>query len=77
MYKRQEERIKSLEEAIQLNKSLGANWSLAENYNNLGTQYFFLKEYKRALEELNSAFVLAPNLSRCVYETGCKPPETG
>lgn len=58
-----EERIKSLEEAIQLNKSLGANWSLAENYNNLGTQYFFLKEYKRALEELNSAFVLATNLS--------------
>ena len=58
-----EERIKSLEEAIQLNKSLGANWSLAENYNNLGTQYFFKKEYKRALEELNSAFVLATNLS--------------
>lgn len=57
-----EEKIEWLKEAIQINKSLGANWSLAENYNNLGTQYFYKKDYEKALEELNSAYVLATNL---------------
>lgn len=57
-----EEKIEWLKEAIQINKSLGANWSLAENYNNLGTQYFYKKDYEKALEELNSASVLATNL---------------
>lgn len=57
-----EEKIEWLKEAIQINKSLAANWSLAENYNNLGTQYFYKKDYEKALGELNSAYVLATNL---------------
>lgn len=58
-----EEKIRYLQEAIQINKSLGANWSLAENYNNLATQYFYRKDYSKALEWLQNAFILANNLS--------------
>ena len=42
---------------------MGANWSLAENYNNLATQYFNKRDYNKALEWLQNAFILANNLS--------------
>lgn len=58
-----DEKICYLEEAIQINKSLGASWSLAENYNNLATQYFYKRDYSKALEWLQNAFILANNLS--------------
>ena len=58
-----DEKIKWLEEAVQINRSLGANWSLAENYNNLATQYFNKRDYNKALEWLQNAFILANNLS--------------
>lgn len=50
-----QEKIAMLLEAIAINDSLGAVWSLGENYNNLGTQYFYAKQYPKALEALKSA----------------------
>ena len=35
-----QEKIVMLREAIAINDSLGTVWSLGENYNNLGTQYY-------------------------------------
>lgn len=49
------EKIAMLQEAIAINDSLGMGWSLGENYNNLGTQYFYAKEYDKALQALDSA----------------------
>lgn len=57
------EKIEMLHEAIAINDSLGAVWSLGENYNNLGTQYFYAKEYKKALEALNTAMVYARQIN--------------
>lgn len=53
------EKINWLYEAIAINDSLGAVWSLGENYNNLGTQYFYAKAYKKALAALDSAMQYA------------------
>lgn len=39
-----------LQEAIEINKKLEANWALAENYNNLGSQYYYRGNYSSALE---------------------------
>lgn len=50
-----QEKINWLYEAIAINDSLGAVWSLGENYNNLGTQYFYAQSYKKALAALDSA----------------------
>lgn len=49
------EKIDMLHEAIAINDSLKAIWSLGENYNNLGTQYFYAKEYDKALAALDTA----------------------
>lgn len=49
------EKIALLQEAIAINDSLGMVWSLGENYNNLGTQYFYAREYGKALEALDAA----------------------
>lgn len=57
------EKIELLNEAILINKVMGANWSLAENYNNLGTLYFYIKDYTRALEWLEIALINANELS--------------
>lgn len=54
-----QEKINWLYEAIAINDSLGAVWSLGENYNNLGTQYFYAKAYKKALAALDSAMQYA------------------
>ncbi|WP_455641181.1 tetratricopeptide repeat protein [Parabacteroides sp.] len=52
-----EEKIAMLREAIAINDSLGTIWSLGENYNNLGTQYFYAKEYKKGLAALDTAMM--------------------
>lgn len=54
-----EEKINLLYEAIAINDSLGAVWSLGENYNNLGTQYFYARKYDKALAALDSAMQYA------------------
>ncbi len=57
------EKIAMLHEAIAINDSLGAVWSLGENYNNLGTQYFYGKEYGKALEALHKAMIYARRIN--------------
>ncbi|MEG2514374.1 MAG: LuxR family transcriptional regulator, partial [Bacteroidaceae bacterium] len=50
-----EEKIKLLHEAIDINKKLNAVWSLAENHNNLGRQYYFAHRYPEAIAILQKA----------------------
>jgi len=57
------EKIEMLHEAIHINDSLGAVWSLGENYNNLGTQYFYAKDYTKALEALATAIRYARQIN--------------
>ena len=44
-----------LREAITINKNLDARWSLGENYNNLGKQYYYAQRYQESLEALDVA----------------------
>lgn len=48
-------KIAQLEEAIAINKGLDANWSLGENYNNLGRQCYFDRKYEKSLQALSTA----------------------
>ncbi|WP_304248040.1 tetratricopeptide repeat protein [Parabacteroides gordonii] len=57
------EKILMLREAIAINDSLGTVWSLGENYNNLGTQYFYAREYKKGLAALDTAMVYARKIN--------------
>lgn len=54
-----DEKLKFIHEAIVLNKNMNATWSLAENYNNMGRQYFYAKHYPPALEALKKAREIA------------------
>ena len=36
-----------IQEAITINKNLDAQWSLGENYNNMGKQYYYDKQYSK------------------------------
>lgn len=56
------EKVKLLNEAIEINSQLGATWSIAENYNNMSVQYFYAKEYEKAMKCLNKAFLIANQL---------------
>lgn len=56
------EKVKLLEEAIRINTSLNANWSIAENYNNMAVQYFYAKQYSQALACLQKAEKIANSL---------------
>ena len=49
------EKLNLIQEAIIINKNLNATWALAENYNNMGKQYFFARQYKNALNALEKA----------------------
>lgn len=49
------QKIAQLQEAIAVNKELGATWSLAENYNNLGRQYYFSRNYPLAEQAFSVA----------------------
>lgn len=50
-----EEKLSFIQEAIAINKNLDAQWSLGENYNNMGKQYYYSKQYSKALEALHKA----------------------
>lgn len=54
-----EEKIDYINEAIVINRNLNAQWSLGENYNNLGKQYFYAKQYDNALKALATAYETA------------------
>ncbi len=51
-----------LNECIVINKNLRANWSLGENYNNMGKQYFYAKRYPEALQALKKALNIANSI---------------
>lgn len=57
------EKIAMLREAIAINDSLGTVWSLGENYNNLGTQYFYSKDYQKGLAALDTAMMYARQIN--------------
>ncbi len=48
-------KISMLEEAIRINTELNVTWSLAENYNNLGRQLYYIGRYDEALIALEKA----------------------
>lgn len=52
-------KIEMLKHAIAINKRYNRRWSLAENYNNLGLQYFYDKQYDKALKKLDIAYDIA------------------
>ena len=49
------QKISMLEESIRINTSLNVIWSLAENYNNLGKQYYYIGRCDEALVALEKA----------------------
>ncbi len=51
-----------IKEAIAINKNLNLQWSLGENYNNMGKQYYFHKQYDKAIEALGIAYSYASSL---------------
>ncbi len=57
-----EKKIEYIKEAIVINKNLNAQWSLGENYNNLGKQYFYANQYDNALKALSKAFEIATSI---------------
>ncbi len=56
------EKVKLLQEAVKINQSLNAQWSIAENYNNMAVQYFYAKQYPKALECLQLSEKIAVHL---------------
>lgn len=54
-----DEKLTLIKEAIVINKNLNAIWPLAENYNNMGKQYYFAHQYSKALETLQIAMEYA------------------
>ena len=57
-----EKKLSLIQEAIAINKNLDAQWSLGENYNNMGKQYYYGKQYSNALEALRKAYEYAHNI---------------
>lgn len=56
------QKINYINEAIIINKNLDAQWSLGENYNNLGKQHFYAKQYSKALKALSVANKIATTI---------------
>lgn len=54
-----DEKLSLINEAIIINQNLNATIALAENYNNMGKQYFFSGQYDKALSTLKKAKVAA------------------
>lgn len=54
-----EEKLSFIQEAITINKHLDSQWGLGENYNNMGKQYYYGKQYAKALEALRKALEYA------------------
>lgn len=57
-----DEKIQFVREAIQLNEELKAEWSLGENYNNLGRQFYYAGRYDEALSALAKAYEIAEKI---------------
>ena len=57
-----EKKLSLIQEAIAIHKNLDAQWSLGENYNNMGKQYYFGEQYSKALEALQKAYEYAHNI---------------
>ena len=57
-----EEKLTFIQEAITINKNLDAQWALGENYNNMGKQYYYGKQYSQSLEALQKAYEYAHNI---------------
>lgn len=57
-----EEKLTLLQEAMVINKNMGSRWSLGENYNNMGKQYFYARRYTEALASLQTAYELANSI---------------
>ena len=57
------EKMRYINEAIIINKNLGATWSVSENYNNMGKQYYYAGEYQHALEALRRAYNYALSIN--------------
>lgn len=57
-----DEKLKLIHEAITINKNLDSQWSLGENYNNMGKQYYFGEQYSKALEALEKAYEYAHSI---------------
>lgn len=56
------EKIGFINEAIIINKNLNSQWSLGENYNNMGKQYFYARQYDNALQALHKAHEVASSI---------------
>lgn len=56
------EKLSLIQEAIAINKNLDSQWSLGENYNNMGKQFYFNEQYDKALEALQKAYEYAHNI---------------
>lgn len=52
-------KIEQLKESIDITKAYDLKWSIGENYNNLGLQYYYAGQYQKALAILDSALVYA------------------
>ncbi|ERI81657.1 tetratricopeptide repeat protein [Bacteroides pyogenes F0041] len=57
-----QEKLSLIREAIVINKHLESQWSLGENYNNMGKQHFFAKQYPQALDALKQAYRYATGI---------------
>ena len=57
-----EEKINFINEAVIINKNLNSQWSLGENFNNMGRQYYYGKQYKKALEALDIAYEISEKI---------------
>lgn len=57
-----EQKLAWINECIVINKNLRANWSLGENYNNMGKQYFYAGKYPEAMQALKKAYAIANNI---------------
>ena len=58
-----EGKIGLIREAIIINRNLDSQWSLGENYNNMGKQYFYAKQYSNALLALQKAYDAASSIN--------------
>lgn len=57
-----EEKLSFIREAITINKNLDSQWALGENYNNMGKQYYYGKQYSKSLEALHKAYEYADQI---------------
>lgn len=57
-----DEKYQYINEAIIINKHLDAQWALAENYNNLGKQFYYAGKYIESMDALNISYKIADKI---------------